>query len=181
MNLNRRCHRTLAIIVAVMIPAGLSAAEIPTEQADMVSVAQRYADYYDTQSDGPEQEKMRVDRNDEICAAVSPLRAAYWIGRVYRIWSAPGDRAGFVVNIGGEGKDLVLITTAVNPYRDPYHTLILSTDPLYDALQTLHENDVVRFSGTFFADQKDCIVSETGGMKSPDFLIRFTDLEKLEQ
>ena len=61
---------------------------------------------------------------------------------------------------------------------------IKMNDPVYDMVRNLKEGDYVNFSGTFLIDKEnnfsDESITESGGMRLPEFNIKFTGISKNE-
>ena len=64
-----------------------------------------------------------------------------------------------------------------------FGTLVGSGSPVHAAAMLLSVGDKVRVSGSFFADEADCVYeaswTQRGSMYAPDFIFRFDALAKI--
>jgi hypothetical protein len=125
--------------------------------------------------------KIRDQRNDAMCKVLpGDLKVTDWVGTVHDV----------ATNLGGDsgvlslyiGKDIKASTTNNGLSDLGAHTLIGTDSPLYDSLATLSDGDHVVFSGQFIGDGDRCIeeqsVFDVNGVKTPDFLFRFSAVKK---
>jgi len=90
-------------------------------------------------------------------------------------------KAIFTIEIEGTG---IKMGTINNEFSDLFdNTLIEQSNPLYNAIAELQKGDKVIVSGSFLnSSARDYVeeysMTEAGSMKTPDFLVRFTNVQK---
>jgi len=89
-----------------------------------------------------------------------------------------------IISVQLEGTE-IRVETLNNAISDlTFNTLIEHGSPLYKTISELNLGDKVMFSGTFLSGEDDYIaegsLTEFGAMTSPDFIFRFSDIEKLK-
>jgi hypothetical protein len=118
-------------------------------------------------------------RNQALCAAVPTFQATNWVGSINSISTNGGGKGVLELQIGPDTK----IATWNNVLSDVSdNTLIPQTSPIYGKLANLSEGDKVTFSGRFFHDGDNCLeeqsLTKVGKMDTPNFVFRFTSLDK---
>jgi len=114
-------------------------------------------------------------RTRAICAAMDSMKVQNWTGQVSNL-DANGDGKG-VVSI--EITDGAEVTTWNNSFSDiGDETLIEPDSKLFDQVMALEEDQLVKFSGTFFKDDANCLKESSltlrGSLSEPEFIFRFT-------
>ena len=165
-------------------PAPAPAPDVPVEQqamSDAVATGRSSAESAET--DLQRANVLNV-RSDSLCESVPDGAVNDWIGTVV------------TVDANGEGKAVVTLSieedieigTWNNAFSDSVDgTLIEQGTELYDAALQLAPGDSVRFSGTLKSgsDPNDrCFytsnLTEVMSIDSPDYIINFSDLAKVE-
>lgn len=121
------------------------------------------------------------DRTAALCATVPNYSVSGWTGKVTNL-DANGDGKG-VVEV--EIADDVFVKTWNNAFSDMNsNTLIEPTDPLFDQVLSLSKGQVVQFSGSFFADDVNCVqessLTLSGNLRDPEFIFQFTEVTPLD-
>ncbi|MGK3164748.1 hypothetical protein ACI6PW_23490 [Serratia marcescens] len=123
---------------------------------------------------------IKNQRDKEICSWFNGDIANGWKGKVVNI-SSNSDGKGVV---GVEVSEDVTLTTWNNSFSDMLDdTLIDQNSELFKVAANLKAGDLVTFSGGFIESAGSCIkeksLSLDGKVKEPDFIFRFTNIEKL--
>jgi hypothetical protein len=123
---------------------------------------------------------LQPQRAAAICKVITTPSITDWTGTVAKIDTT--NPAGAILTISVMPN--VTFGTAPNATENAAsNTLIASADPLYATVSKLTPGTKIRFSGTLFPSQPDCI-QETGSdmqesMQTPNFLTKFTSLTNL--
>lgn len=123
----------------------------------------------------------RPARAQSICRTLSGLMVDDWVGRV-KILSTNSDGKGVLgVEIGTK----INVKTWNNALSDiADRTLIEPSTQLFSYASSLRKGQIVRFSGTFFRSETDCIeessISLSGSIREPDFVFRFTSVSAVD-
>ncbi len=123
----------------------------------------------------------RPARAQSICRALSGLMVDDWVGRV-KILSTNSDGKGVLgVEIGTK----INVKTWNNALSDVAdRTLIEPSTQLFSYASSLRQGQIVRFSGTFFRSETDCIeessISLSGSIREPDFVFRFNSVSAVD-
>jgi hypothetical protein len=95
--------------------------------------------------------------------------------------SPNGDGRGVITLELGPGLHVSTWNNAISDYSDK--TLIDPDTQLFKSLAAMKKGDIVRFSGSFFPSNVDCLREQSltlaGSMKSPVFTMRFASIHKL--
>lgn len=116
-------------------------------------------------------------RTAAICKAVPKRVATKWSGKVVSL-DANGDGKGVLeIEIAPDVK----VKTWNNSFSDVTdETLIEPTDPLFDKVLKLKEDQIVTFSGKFPDDEANCIRENSltlrGSLDTPGFIMKFSDV-----
>jgi hypothetical protein len=123
---------------------------------------------------------IRNTRQQAVCNAVGGQNASGWIGKVSYL-STNGDGRGVITLELGPGLHVSTWNNAISDYSDK--TLIDPDTQLFKSLAAMKKGDIVRFSGSFFPSNVDCLREQSltlaGSMKSPVFTMRFASIHKL--
>jgi hypothetical protein len=103
-----------------------------------------------------------------------------WEGTIYNLSSNNDGRGVLAITIGPR----VYVKTwnnAVSDYSDG--TMLSPSSLIYNTAVKMRSGQKVRFSGSFFSGDKDCVreasLTQSGSMTDPEFIMRFTDLAPL--
>ena len=153
--------------------------KIPPDQRAFNSAVEYYRDAYNAASNELAQGAQRPKRGKAICAALRKRKAVNWTGFVTEL-SSNGDGYG-VLTIKTGNK--ITVGTTNNAFSDIGADTLIKPGPVLDQAMALSEGQAVRFSGTFVADQVDCVsemsVTLSGSMDEPAYLIRFSKIEPI--
>ena len=165
-------------------PAVDAPADVPAAQQAMSdAVEQGRLDAEDAQSDLQRANVLNV-RSETMCESVPDGAVDEWVGTVVTVDANGEGKAVVVVSI----EDDIEIGTWNNAFSDiSDNTLIEQGTPLYDAALELVPGDTVRFSGTLKSGSEGndtCYytsnLTEVMSIESPDYIINFSDLQKVE-
>jgi len=160
------------------------AASVPAAQQAMTdAVAQGRLDAEDAETDLQRANVLNV-RSDSMCETVPDGAVQEWVGTVVTVDANGEGKAVVVVSI----EDDIEIGTWNNAFSDiSDNTLIEQGTPLYEAALALAPGDTVTFSGTLKSGTEgndECYyasnLTETMSIDSPDYIITFSDLQKVE-
>lgn len=160
------------------------AASVPAAQQAMTdAVAQGRVDAEDAETDLQRANVINV-RSDSMCETVPDGAVQEWVGTVVTVDANGEGKAVVVVSI----EDDIEIGTWNNAFSDiSDNTLIEQGTPLYEAALALAPGDTVTFSGTLKSGTEgndECYyasnLTETMSIDSPDYIITFSDLQKVE-
>lgn len=166
------------------IPEEAPAADVPAaQQAMTAAVDQGRTDAEDAETDLQRANVLNV-RSETMCETVPEGAVQDWIGTVETVDANGEGKAVVVISI----EDDIEIGTWNNAFSDiSDNTLIEQGDPLYDAALELVPGDTVRFSGTLKTGSESndaCYytsnLTEVMSIESPDYIVTFSDLQKVE-
>lgn len=152
-------------------------ARMPENQSLFVGVVELARDKYLSGSNDLAKGSARISRKEELCAVVGTSTEGEWVGVVETL-STNGDGLGVLsVKIAPH----ITVSTWNNSLSDVgSDTLIAPSSQVYKIALGLKEGDLVRFSGTFFPSNNDCISEQSvtleGSMEDPEFTIKFESL-----
>ena len=159
------------------------AADVPaTQQAMTDAVARARSEAESAETDLQRANVLNV-RSDTLCTTVPDGAVQGWIGTVRSVDANGEGKAVVVLGI----EDDIEIATWNNAFSDLNdNTLIEQGTELYDAALALAPGDAVQFSGTLKSGSEAndaCYytsnLTETMSIDSPDFIINFSDLQKV--
>ena len=160
------------------------AADVPaTQQALSAAVEQGRTDAESAETD-PQRANVLNVRSETLCETVPDGAVQDWIGTVETVDANGEGKAVVVISI----EDDIELGTWNNAFSDiSDNTLIEQGDPLYDAALELAPGDTVRFSGTLKSGSEGndaCYytsnLTEVMSIESPDYIMNFSDLQKIE-
>ena len=173
---------TNTIRAASVGSAAQPSAEMPSDERRFLAAVASYHNEYSNASTDFQKGVVFQNRANALRASLpSGLEAKGWVGTIYKL-SSNGDGFG-VLEI--TLSDDAWLTTWNNSFSDTDdHTLILPTSPVYSTLGDLKEGDKVKVSGLLLPDSGPDVVRTTdlsmgSKMTEPEFLFRFTSIEKL--
>lgn len=167
----------------VSVAAEAPAADVPAAQQAMSdAVAQGRIDAEDAETELQVANVLNV-RSDAMCTTVPDGAVQEWIGTVRSV-DANGEGKAVVVLEIEEDIEIATWNNAFSDISDD--TLIEQGTPLYDAALGLAPDDAVQFSGTLKSGSEGndaCYftsnLTETMSIDSPDYIISFSDLQKV--
>lgn len=152
----------------------------PTDQAGVVEAVERSRTNFHEAKNDFQKGALRPSRSTAICRSMRSLQVSNWIGKVSSL-TTNSEGKGV---LGIEFADDMHATTWNNAMSDIMdETLIQPGTGMYSAMGLLEKGDTVRFSGTFFQDDTDCLAEQSltidGSMREPEFTFRFSDARKV--
>src|SRR5262245_45408202 len=146
---------------------------IPTAQKTLTEYLAYYKRIYRTAQDNDndiQRNKLAIERNDSLCKMDPTVMD--WFGEIYSVKTGLVDyqnkEASITVKIGD---------TFWFVMRD-----IKNDDPMFSTLGFLNRGDKIRFDGEFIATEKcnmkEKSITQSGSMRDPEFLFRFTRIER---
>lgn len=158
------------------------ALEFPPNQQNFLKVIEDYKIRYDDASNELKKSAVRTERGNRIKEALGNTHNfSNWVGVVEQMQTTSKGKAIFTIEIEDTG---VKMGTINNEFSDLFdNTLIEQSNPLYNAIAELQKGDKVIVSGSFLNSSgsdyvKEYSITESGSMKNPDFLVRFTNVQK---
>lgn len=125
---------------------------------------------------------IKSQRDKNICSWKNGDFIQAWVGRVVKI-SSNSDGKGV---IGVEVSKGVTLSTWNNSFSDMLsETLIQQDTDLFKVASMLSEGDIVIFSGSFFDSPQKCLEEKsltlTGKLITPDFVFKFSNIQKITE
>ncbi|MEQ1964658.1 hypothetical protein ABLB69_16130 [Xenorhabdus khoisanae] len=124
---------------------------------------------------------IKTDRSSTICRFFrGNLSANDWTGKVKDLNSNRDGKGVIVISLTKE----ITVRTWNNAFSDSGdNTLINQDTTLFEKAVSLEKGQLVKFSGSFISNEKECIreisVTQNGSMKKPEFLFRFSRIDSL--
>lgn len=120
------------------------------------------------------------ERSNAICSTIGSLFVKDWVGIISNIDSNSDGYGILSVEINND----ISLKTWNNSVSDTFdNTLIRPGTKLFNTVSNLKRGQVIKFSGTFFADDQTCInessLSLDGKLKEPEFIFRFSKVTPL--
>ena len=139
-----------------------------------VAVAQAKAD--DAENDLQRGGVLRT-RTRAICSVMDSMKVTNWTGQVSNL-DANSDGKGVVAIRIADGAEVKTWNNSLSDIGD--ETLIEPESKLFDQVMALEEDQVVKFSGTFFKDDANCLEEGSmtlgGNLSEPEFVFRFSSV-----
>jgi hypothetical protein len=116
-------------------------------------------------------------RAQKLCNVLPRKNVGNWVGIVDALSTNNDGRGILSIKID----DHVIVKTWNNALSDiSSDTLMKPGSAIYNKALQMRVGQTVRFSGTFFQDQTDCVressMTMSGAMTDPEFIFRFSDL-----
>jgi hypothetical protein len=152
----------------------------PQDQHTFIQIVEGARDNYLAADTDFKKGATRPARSTLLCRSRQNYTVSNWVGEVVGL-TTNGDGKGV---IGVRISDHITLKTWNNSLSDVAdETLIEPNSSLFTQLGDLKNGDQVRFTGRLFLSNVDCFkessMTLSGSMRDPDFIIRFTDIEKL--
>ena len=155
---------------------------LPEVQQKFVSVIQEYEKEYDKAPNELKKSAVKTKRGNQIKEVLGGSRYFKdWICIVTDMSTTGKGNASFSLKIESTK---IKIGNMNNEFSDLFeNTLIEQSNPLYDIISELEKGDRVKVSGSFLKSSKNDYIyesslTESGGMESPDFIVKFETIEK---
>lgn len=155
----------------------------PADERAFVSAVERGRAAYQSASNDMMKVGTRGQRKAAICAAISGPNVENWTGVISDL-GANSEGKGILKVSLANGIEVATFNNGLSDGLKDSRTLIESSSPLFAAVASLKKGDAVRFSGTMFPDETDCVdelsaFSLSSSMTEPSFLMRFETVQKL--
>jgi hypothetical protein len=134
-------------------PGLIQTASLPADQQNFIDAVTGAREAYRRAANDMAKGAARVERSERICQALRSFIVQDWIGRVHRLSSNNDGRGVLALKIG-PGIYTKTWNNAVSDFQDG--TLLAPGSQVYRTALSMHEGDVVLFSGKFFRGDKDC-------------------------
>lgn len=155
--------------------------EFPANQQNFLKVIDEYRAKYDDAPNELKKSAVRTERGNKIKEALgSTHNFSNWVGVVKQMQTTSKGKAIFTIEIEGTG---IKMGTINNEFSDLFdNTLIEQSNPLFNVIAELEKGDKVIVSGSFLNSNgsdyvEEYSMTEAGSMKTPDFLVRFTNVQ----
>ncbi|WP_185249420.1 MULTISPECIES: hypothetical protein [Chryseobacterium] len=156
--------------------------EFPVDQQNFIKVVeQAYSDYKDAPNE-LKKSAIRTERGNLIKKILDGKRNfADWVVIVKEMHTTGKGKAYFTVKIDETNIEMGTVNNELSNMFE--NSLIEQSNPIYNQISELQKGDVVIISGSFFpSDKSDYIqelsLTEEGSMRKPEFLVRFTNVQK---
>lgn len=151
-------------------------------QRNFLKILEQSEQEYEDAPNELKKSAVRTKRGNLIKECLGNTRKfSNWIGVVSNMRTTGKGKAIFEIEIEGTG---INIGTMNNEFSDLFGgTLIEQSSSLYKTISELEKGDKVIVNGSFISsDNNDYIyersITESGSMRSPDFIAKFTKIEK---
>ena len=169
---------------------------IPEKQETIMNALAEFAAQYKASPNSVKKYLLRQKRQKFLAEQLTDLVVSEWIGRIQTLHTTENGKAYLLLELAilpQENTEQILpipefkvtMGTWNNAYTDlDYETLILPGTPLHTWLANFNEGEWLTFSGKSFVGNEDYLKeaspSETDAMLSPQFIIKFEFLDKLD-
>lgn len=169
----------LVICAVAMLPTVALAADIPPQEAHLISIISDSSSRYDSANNDFQKGAERVKRAKAICNSLPSRSAKNWIGTVEDLSSTSDGYGVLSIRIS----DHITVSTNNNKFSDSLgtmKTLVMPDSPVFQKMASLSKGQTVMFSGVFAPAQNDCLeelsITQSGSMSDPEFEMKFTDV-----
>ena len=186
--LNRTCKKTPSTEILRQM--------VPDKQKKIMNSLAKFAFQYKTSPNSVEQFLMRQKRKEFLAGQIKDRVITEWIGRINTLRTTKNGKAYLVIELvdipsGEENNSKILpffsatMGTWNNAYTDlDYNTLILPGTAMHNWLSKFQLCEWVVFSGKSFSGDEDFLKeaspTQTEAMLSPQFIIKFEYLDKID-
>ena len=169
---------------------------IPEKQQIIVNALAEFASQYKTSPNSVKKYLLRGKRQKFLAEQLKDLVVSDWIGRIQTLHTTENGKAYLLLELAilppeNAEQNLpipefrVSMGTWNNAYTDlDYKTLILPGTTLHSWIANFNEGDWLTFSGKSFVGNEDYLKeaspSETDAMLSPQFILKFEFMDKLD-
>ena len=169
---------------------------IPEKQQTIMNALAEFATQYKASTNSVKKYLLRQNRQKFLTEHLKDFVVSDWIGRIQTLHTTENGKAYLLLELAilppvDAEQNLpvpefrVTMGTWNNAYTDlDYKTLILPGTPLHKWLANFNEGEWVIFSGKSFVGKEDYLKeaspSETDAMLSPQFILKFEFMDKLD-
>jgi hypothetical protein len=155
--------------------------DVPSDEANFIASVRGKSAAFASAENDLMKGGIRNERKIAVCQALGhSLSVDGWVGEISLLSSNSDGKGVFSVKVA----DNIHLVTANNAFSDfAFHsdTLIDPTSELFKGLSKLQEGEKIRFSGSFFPSDVDCVqensMTLSGSMTDPDYLVHFTEVQ----
>ena len=171
-------------------------AMIPENQQNIITSLAKFALQYKRSSNAVQQYLIRQKRKEFLAKHLEDIVLTEWIGRIKSLRTTEKGKAPLRIELAtvppqgaSDSKTIpefsVTMGTWNNSSKDlDYNTLILPETPLHNWLANINFGEWVVFSGNVFLGDEDYLkeasLTETETMLSPQFIIKFEVIDKID-
>lgn len=174
-----RISRLIFVIAALC--AGVNSARsepydvaAPQDEVRFVQAATAAMTEYQGAPNELRKTSVKVARDRELRKILTTGKFKDWYGYLAEIHTTSDGAAYVVIRLPADNVTVKTWNNELSDYQ--HHTLIPNGSPLYEALASMSPGDTVKFSGRMFREGS---LTEEGGMMSPEFITRFSSIEKV--
>src|SRR5712675_2562113 len=157
-------------------PKIASAADMPAQQQQFVSIISDFAQKYETAPNGMAKDALRQQRARAICGIINDLTVTNWVGTVNTLLGTDQGRGVLAVSLDKR--------STIGTWNKKYNTLIKPRTAVHDAAIQLSPGQTIVFSGRFFRAKGDCITERSPGLREamtqPNWIMRFSAIKPAE-
>jgi hypothetical protein len=172
--------KKIAALLFFLASSGVVSAETKTVtvsdfQKGFIETVQDYSSQYEAAPNELKKSSVTKKRMDAFAKLKGdPRKISGWYGTIEKLGTNGDGDAFITIKLL---VDNITVSTWNNSFSDAgSNTLIKNGSPLYEAISEMAEGNVVMFSGALGKVKN---VSEQGKMTEPDFLFKFTKVEKV--
>tara|TARA_B100001245_G_scaffold234575_1_gene220473 strand:+ start:167 stop:1555 length:1389 start_codon:yes stop_codon:yes gene_type:complete len=171
-------------------------AMIPENQQNIITSLAKFALQYKRSSNAVQQYLIRQKRKEFLAKHLEDIVLTEWIGRIKTLRTTEKGKASLRIELAtdpsqgaSDSKTVpefsVTMGTWNNSSKDlDYNTLIFPETPLHNWLANINFGEWVVFSGNVFLGDEDYLkeasLTETEAMLSPQFIIKFEVIDKID-
>lgn len=172
--------RKILPLIGLMLSFSIFAAELPQNEKTFIVIATNAVTQADKATNASQRGGVKTRRDDALCSTLSQKRVNNWVGKVSKVDADKNGKGLLAVKIA----ENVTLKTWSNDLSDASDkTLIDPGSKLFEKTTMLTVGDQVRFSGEFFGGDRACIkeaaLNPDGSLKEPDFIFRFSEVDKI--
>jgi hypothetical protein len=157
-------------------PKVTSAADVPAQQQQFVSIISGFAQKYETAPNDMAKDALRQQRARAICGIINDLTVTNWVGTVNTLPGTDQGRGVLAVSLDKR--------STIGTWNKKYNTLIKPRTAVHDATIQLSPGQTIVFSGRFFRAKGDCITERSPtlreAMTQPNWIMRFSAIKPAE-
>ena len=171
-------------------------AMIPENQQNIITSLAKFALQYKRSSNAVQQYLIRQKRKEFLAKHLEDIVLTEWIGRIKTLRTTEKGKASLMIELAtvppqgaSDNKTVpefsVTMGTWNNSSKDlDYNTLIFPETPIHNWLANINFGEWVVFSGNVFLGDEDYLkeasLTETEAMLSPQFIIKFEVIDKID-
>jgi hypothetical protein len=154
---------------------------ISDQQKKFIDLINNFKSDYGNAKNELKKSAVRTKRKKALAELFGNDLSVQFIGKIVDLSTTSNQNAHMKIKLLGANS--ITISNWNNELSDiASDSLIKSGSSLYDTVADLGENVTVKFTGSLFSDSDDHIeeksMSERGAMREPEFLIKFSSIEK---